>query len=1035
MTNPHVFPQLHTSPSVSAGTKNGYFNNSSPQMLPIDGVRSLPGTPQFYFTINPAAAHNVWVMVRRDRRSRLRTILQGRDAKGFLPPALDTKDEAEMAYSKDLARAMRLRAREVGWMFGIRTRPKITYLSSLANALRGTLLDEDDVINDAVEAAEQEGILQPGKPSSDFEDIQELVALRNTFRHLLRLRIEHPDPAVRKSITGLMARINNPKKNLRVPPLDPMANGPSFYFPASKLLFASILSSKEHQFAAGEEDAFSSSSEDMSDDDADAAGFQRIGDSQSSRGNASKQDSKAHAVYLEWVSGYEATLNSQWPNGAPHLMQLLAPLPKSGYALLDTFNNVFRLTRSGLRESDAHYLFGAAAAQVGCLPLVYLAESHVLDTCYNDDGDAHEASMAYGLQAAAPRLQLLARFSQMLESRPWAITGNDIRSLINEYVMLYREHQQQISSGFQGRPRGDSAVGHGVASPLQLQDPSPRLGPVRTNSSTNAAVAAAASEYARKSIEEAAVRDLLHATILAAVAHGLGSMANACGLAPDLDQHAGSYFTQIDKLMGVEPAPGLDFVQNTSYSGAPSSENQIQPRLSAAFVETVERNTSELVSRILNSSYSSVPKNDAPAAPATQSSSQPHRGPPPPPSSVLRTFTGAESRVSAYCKTLGHVIDPMTNPGPQYAAYRIIRARKLAKYEQQLQSEFSKSPVSAAKSPAVSPSIVQSLAGLKSLSLGQPALPVQPPAPKSVHLSQREDLRWDVISDYLRQQLSINEDHLGSEVQTARNLRSRRVFDSALDVQQGDGQKVSLFETNVAPINPPVDRTQWDASAEEIAQQQAMDFKPKSFSVAGMLSMASANSGSHTQQTQPNAQALNRSIDIRQFHDAVWHFTLSLFHIYEEYYFYSKFKGETSPESSQEDEADHEGAIPVPYRSAFSSSACSPDRSLDMDVEGVSSSLGVGLGLGKFASPTPNSNTSPQYQKWLTEELKAHIRAVVRRPASISGLGAQPPVATGLNLCVEEMIHINLIVSLARRQAEIIHGIRAIREYEGLTLT
>ncbi|KAJ1876903.1 hypothetical protein LPJ57_004240, partial [Coemansia sp. RSA 486] len=247
--------------------------------------------------------------------------------------------------------------------------------------------------------------------------------------------------------------------------------------------------------------------------------------------------------------------------------------------------------------------------------------------------------------------------------------------------------------------------------------------------------------------------------------------------------------------------------------------------------------------------------------------------------------------------------------------------------------------------------------------------------------------------------------------------------------------KVSLFETNVAPINPPVDRTQWDASAEEIAQQQAMDFKPKSFNVAGMLSMVSANSSSHTQQTQPNAQALNRSIDIRQFHDAVWHFTLSLFHIYEEYYFYSKFKGETSPESSQEDEADHEGAIPVPYRSAFNSSACSPDRSLDMDVEGVSSSLGVGLGLGKFASPTPNSNTSPQYQKWLTEELKAHIRAVVRRPASISGLGAQPPVATGLNLCVEEMIHINLIVSLARRQAEIIHGIRAIREYESLTLT
>ncbi|KAJ2879829.1 hypothetical protein FB639_002985 [Coemansia asiatica] len=1051
MTNPHVFPQLHTSPNVAAGTKNGYFNNSSPQMLPIDGVKSLPGTPQYYFTINPAIARNVWVMVRRDRRSRLRSILQGRSAKGLLPQALDTKDEVELAYSKDLARAIRLRAREVGWMFGIRTRPKTTYLSSLANALRGTLLDEDDAIDDAVQAAERDGVLQSGKPSSDFEDIQEIVAVRNTFRHLLRLRLEHPDPAVRKSINSLMSRINNPKKNLRVPPVEPMTNGPSFYFPASKFSFANILASKEHALDGGEEDAFSSSSEDMSDDEADS-GFQRIGVSQSSRGSLSKQDSKARAMYLGWVNSYEATLNSQWPNGAPHLMQLLAPLPKSGYALLDTFNNLFRLTRSGLRESDAHYLFGVAAAQVGCLPLVYLAESHVLDTCYNGDGDAHETAMSYGLQAAAPRLQLLARFSQMLESRPWAISGDDVRALIGEYVRLYweqqqlqqlqqqlqqQQQQQQMSSGLQGRPRGDSAVSHNLASPVQLQYPSPRLGPVRTNSSANASV----SEYARRSIEEAAVRDLLHATILAAVAHGLGSMANACGLSPDLDQRAGSYFTQLDRLMGVESAPGLDFVQNTSFSGAPLSGNQIQPRLSAAFVETVERNTTELISRIFKSAYSSSSKNDGTSVPSTQqSSSQPQRGPLPPPSSVLRTFTGAESRVSAYYKTLGHVIDPMTNPGPQYAAYRIMRARKLAKYEQQPPNSFLKSPASSAKSPSVSPGIGQSLAGLKSLTFGQPALPVQPSAPKSVHLSQSENLRWDVISDYLRQQLSINEDHLGNEVQTARNLQTRKVFDSALDALQSDAQQISLFEKDVAPIHLPVDKAQWDASADEIAQQQAMDLKPKSFSMAGILSMASANANANSNanvnvNTQTNPQVLNRSIDIRQFHDAVWHFTLSLFHIYEEYYFYSKFKGETSPEASQEDEGDHEGAIPVPFRSAFSNT-CTPNRSFEMDVENnASSSLGVGLGLGfgKFASPTPNSSTSPHYQKWLTEELKAHIRAVVRHPESISGLGAQPPVATGLNLCVEEMIHINLIVSLARRQAEIIHAIRAIREYEGLS--
>ncbi|KAJ2082774.1 hypothetical protein GGI16_007303 [Coemansia sp. S142-1] len=45
-------------------------------------------------------------------------------------------------------------------------------------------------------------------------------------------------------------------------------------------------------------------------------------------------------------------------------------------------------------------------------------------------------------------------------------------------------------------------------------------------------------------------------------------------------------------------------------------------------------------------------------------------------------------------------------------------------------------------------------------------------------------------------------------------------------------------------------------------------------------------------------------------------------------------------------------------------------------------------------------------------------------------MAAQPPMATGLNLCIEEMVHVNLVISLARRQAEIIHGIRAIREYE-----
>ncbi|KAJ2787021.1 hypothetical protein GGI15_001068 [Coemansia interrupta] len=902
MSNPYIFPRLHTSPNPTAGTSAnaGRFGiAASPQMHPVDGFRSLPGTPQSYFNFPPTNARNVWVTVRRDRRTRLATILQGRSAKGQLPPDLETNDEDELAYSKDLARAIRLRAREVGWMFGVRTRPKLTYLSSLANSLRGTLEDEDDVIGDAVQAADREGVLQLGEQPADFEDIQEIVALRNTFRHLLRLKLEHPDAATRKNIADLMGRINSERKNLRVPPPEPMGNGPSFFFPASRFSFAAILASKGSPVGDEDDEDGSSSSDDdelldYDDHNNSRTNFQSIG---AGRMGAGRSERQAHAAFIEWVGSYAETLGAQWPNGAPHLMQMLAPLPQSGHAMLDTLDNVFRLVRSGLREADAHYLFGAAAAQVGSLPLVYMAESRVLDTCYGDDGDTYEAAFTYGIQAATPRVQLLARFARMLESRPWAISGSDIRALVDEYVVLHREQ----TIGVQGRPRGDSTGSH-MASPLQMPMASPHLGPMRSNAATSAM-----SDVARRTIEEAAVRDLLHATVLAAVAHSLGCLASACGLAPDLDQRA----------------------------------------------------------------------------------------------------------------------DPMSSPAPQFVAYRTMRARKLGKYDQSLDSPLSRSPLVSGKSSTVFPSIDQSLAGLNSMSLGQPMLPVQPPPPKSVHLSQREDLRWDVISDYLRQHLSINEDYLGVEVQTARNQYSRRVFETALDGAPGESGQISLYQFSVAPINPPTDKGHWTGSADYMDDKHAMDLRPKSYNMAGVLSVP--NNGTNPTHAHSLGNS-NRSLDVRQFHDAIWHFTLSLFHIYEEYYFYNKFRGEMSPDASQDDEFDHDGAISIPIRSA-SSSACSPDRNVDMDVDGGSSSLGLGV----FSTPTPNSNNSPHYQKWLTEELKAHIRAVVRHPASVTGLSAQPAVATGLNLCIEEMIHINLVVSLAKRQAEIIHGIRAIREYEGLS--
>ncbi|KAJ2457371.1 hypothetical protein GGI02_006141 [Coemansia sp. RSA 2322] len=115
--------------------------------------------------------------------------------------------------------------------------------------------------------------------------------------------------------------------------------------------------------------------------------------------------------------------------------------------------------------------------------------------------------------------------------------------------------------------------------------------------------------------------------------------------------------------------------------------------------------------------------------------------------------------------------------------------------------------------------------------------------------------------------------------------------------------------------------------------------------------------------------------------------------------------------------------MPIPnYAYSASTRTASSLADTEMDVD---------MGL----SGTPNqSATSPQqYNKWLSEDLKLHIRAVVRNPGAVSALTAQPPVATGLNLSIEEMVHVNLIVSLAQRQAEIIHGIRAIREYEEST--
>ncbi|KAJ2135524.1 hypothetical protein IWW43_006631 [Coemansia sp. RSA 1935] len=292
----------------------------------------------------------------------------------------------------------------------------------------------------------------------------------------------------------------------------------------------------------------------------------------------------------------------------------------------------------------------------------------------------------------------------------------------------------------------------------------------------------------------------------------------------------------------------------------------------------------------------------------------------------------------------------------------------------------------------------------------------QPP-PSAVHLSQSEDLRWDAVSNYLRQQLSINEDHLGAEVQAARNLVGRPFAEAQLEPTSNDSAGVYVAERCNAPVTSDGSKPEWDQSPESMSSPPSVSMMPKSYSLTNVLSLGgSADRGMHSGFGESQYRSFsNRAIDVRRFHDAIWHFTLSLFHIYEEYYFYNKFKDETTPDCSQT-----ESAMSMPVHSPEVTGGM---VGVDMDVD-----------MGDDDNDLPSrSNSSQQYSRWITDELKEHIRRVVRNPASISALTAQPPVAAGINLCIEEMIHINLIISLARRQAEIIHGIRAIREYESLT--
>ncbi|KAJ1943883.1 hypothetical protein FBU59_002769 [Linderina macrospora] len=306
-------------------------------------------------------------------------------------------------------------------------------------------------------------------------------------------------------------------------------------------------------------------------------------------------------------------------------------------------------------------------------------------------------------------------------------------------------------------------------------------------------------------------------------------------------------------------------------------------------------------------------------------------------------------------------IDPLLRPESQFVAYRQMRDKKLAKYRLSLDDQLS---------------------GRRS------STPLQ--------LSHRHELRWDTLSDALRQRLGMQLDILGDETQKARSITGRALTESptnAVPVQETPGivtleEKLSAFHHS----------NSYDSEGGAIDDVVGMG--PRDYNQASTLPMYAENSSSERLQQ-------NRHIDARQFHDAIWHFTLGQFNIYEELYYYRKYCSDAECQST----------IPAQLRR--------PTPAYTQDLTAVEMVMDLDLDADRYTSL---QTQHPSH--WINDELKAHIRAVLWNPSGISATSAQPPVAAALNLSTEEMVRINLIISLARRQAEIIHAMRALYEYE-----
>ncbi|KAJ2768993.1 hypothetical protein IWQ57_003298, partial [Coemansia nantahalensis] len=549
------------------------------------------------------------------------------------------------------------------------------------------------------------------------------------------------------------------------------------------------------------------------------------------------------------------------------------------------------------------------------------------------------------------------------------------------------------------------------------------------------------NEISRRSVEQSAVRDLLHAIVVMAVAHGLGSFAQASGLVPDIDQPAGSFFPQAGSLMPATAGPGLQYVSPLS---APAA---------ASLADQADGAVSDLAALLQASALSEDDIAD----------DDPHHPRLPLSADALSFHPAAASHCAR-----DPVPDPLSSCDPQFLAYQQMRLQRLSRYSVLPYTGHCGDglplPPLAAPSAALgeadesaSPSPLEISHRICPLSTAVPPLPPLPAfldasaapqrrlfsvsqpqtaarpdldedqscgRPRPVHLSRCEDLRWDAISGHLQTQLGFDDDCLGAEVQAARSLVGRQ-FPTALSDLAGtvatptaaaEGHSIGLASSTHRPMSSDLTEAEWAWSQNAMSMPQGAEMATKSYSVTNMLAL------SHGRQTQSegsaHANSHSRDLDVRQFHDAIWHFTLSLFHIYEEFYFFSKFGDDNSPDSPRSDMR-FSGALSMPVHSPEATTA---------DIAAADSPC-ADVADDERSDPR-RSQSSQQYSKWITEDLKEHIRAVALNPASISAQSAQPAAATGLGLSVEEMLQINLVVSLARRQAEIIHAIRAIREYE-----